>query len=83
LSRGLASILKLFLRDADAVRDAARDATLKASLLASFAFALLFRAAAPSGYDRTVTHVRWTFTGNLSQTSPNNAGNVSFIVRIR
>ncbi len=38
---------------------------------------------ASPGYDRTVTHVRWTFTGNLSQTSPNNAGNVSFIVRIR
>ncbi len=38
---------------------------------------------APAGYDRSVTHVRWTFTGNLSQTSPNNTGNVSFIVRIR
>ena len=27
-----------------------------------------------AGYDRAVTHVRWRFTGNLSQTSPNNAG---------
>src|SRR5439155_11612812 len=26
---------------------------------------------APSGYDRNVTNVQWTFTGNLSQTSPN------------
>jgi uncharacterized repeat protein (TIGR01451 family) len=38
---------------------------------------------APSGYDRNVTHIRWTFTGNLSQTSPNNSGTVSFGVRIR
>lgn len=38
---------------------------------------------APVGYDRTVTHIRWTFTGNLSQTSPNNTGNVSFTARIR
>jgi uncharacterized repeat protein (TIGR01451 family)/fimbrial isopeptide formation D2 family protein len=38
---------------------------------------------APAGYDRTVTHVRWTFTGNLSQTSPNNSGNVIFTVQIR
>jgi uncharacterized repeat protein (TIGR01451 family) len=38
---------------------------------------------APAGYDRNVTHVRWTFTGNLSQDSPNNAGSVSFIARIR
>ncbi len=38
---------------------------------------------APAGYDRNVTHVRWTFTGNLSQTSPNNTGSVSFITRIR
>src|SRR5205085_2056113 len=33
---------------------------------------------APAGYDRNVTHVRWTFTGGLSQTSPNNSGSVSF-----
>jgi uncharacterized repeat protein (TIGR01451 family) len=38
---------------------------------------------APAGYDRTVTHVRWVFTGNLSQTAPNNTGNVSFAARIR
>lgn len=38
---------------------------------------------APAGYDRTVTNVRWTFTGNLSQTAPNNTGNVRFTVRIR
>ena len=38
---------------------------------------------APAGYDRNVTHVRWTFTGDLSQTSPNHAGSVSFGVRVR
>lgn len=38
---------------------------------------------APAGYDRTVTNVRWTFTGNLSQTSPNNTGDVRFTSRIR
>jgi uncharacterized repeat protein (TIGR01451 family)/fimbrial isopeptide formation D2 family protein len=38
---------------------------------------------APAGYDRNVTHVRWSFTGNLSQTSPNNTGNVGLTVRIR
>jgi uncharacterized repeat protein (TIGR01451 family) len=38
---------------------------------------------APTGYDRLVTNVRWTFTGNLSQTPPNNAGSVGFTVRIR
>lgn len=38
---------------------------------------------APAGYDRNVTNIRWTFTGNLSQTSPNNAGSVSFTARIR
>jgi uncharacterized repeat protein (TIGR01451 family) len=38
---------------------------------------------APAGYDRNVTNIRWSFTGNLSQTSPNNAGSVSFLVRIR
>jgi len=38
---------------------------------------------APAGYDRSVTNVRWTFTGNLSQISPNNTGSVSFIARIR
>ena len=38
---------------------------------------------AAAGYDRNVTNVRWTFTGNLSQTPPNNAGSVSFIAKIR
>ena len=38
---------------------------------------------APAGYDRNVTKIRWAFTGNLSQTSPNNSGNVSFSTRIR
>jgi uncharacterized repeat protein (TIGR01451 family) len=38
---------------------------------------------ASSGYDRTVTNIKWTFTGNLSQTSPNNTGNVGFTSRIR
>ena len=38
---------------------------------------------APAGYDRSVTNIRWTFTGNLSQTSPNNTGSVSFVARIR
>jgi uncharacterized repeat protein (TIGR01451 family) len=38
---------------------------------------------APAGYDRNVTHVRWSFAGSLSQTSPNNAGSVSFSVRIQ
>jgi hypothetical protein len=39
--------------------------------------------SAPAGYDRNVTNIRWTFTGNLSQSSPNNTGSVSFITRIR
>jgi uncharacterized repeat protein (TIGR01451 family) len=38
---------------------------------------------APAGYDRNVTHVRWTFTGNLSQTPPNNAASVGLTARIR
>jgi hypothetical protein len=38
---------------------------------------------APAGYDRVVTHVRWTFTGNLSQTAPNNSGTTGVTVRIR
>lgn len=38
---------------------------------------------APAGYDRNVTHIRWSFTGSLSQTSPNNAGSVGFTVRIQ
>ncbi len=38
---------------------------------------------APAGFDRSVTHIRWTFANALSQTAPNNAGSVSFVVRIR
>jgi hypothetical protein len=38
---------------------------------------------APAGYDRSVTHVRWSFTSSLSQTSPNNVGNVGLTARIR
>jgi len=39
--------------------------------------------SAPAGYDRTVTHVRWAFSGALSQASPNNSGNVGFTTRVR
>jgi uncharacterized repeat protein (TIGR01451 family) len=35
---------------------------------------------APSGYDRTVTNIRWSLTGNLSASA---SGSVSFISRIR
>jgi uncharacterized repeat protein (TIGR01451 family) len=38
---------------------------------------------APAGYDRTVTNVRWSFAGSLSQTGPNNTGSVTLTVRIR
>lgn len=38
---------------------------------------------APAGYDRSVTHVRWVFTGDLSHLSPNNAGSLQFVSRIR
>jgi hypothetical protein len=38
---------------------------------------------ASAGYDRNVTNVRWTFTGNLSQTSPNNTGSAVFTSKIR
>jgi uncharacterized repeat protein (TIGR01451 family) len=38
---------------------------------------------APAGYDRVVTNVRWSLTGNLSQVSPNNTGSLGFTVRIR
>src|ERR1043166_48799 len=39
--------------------------------------------AAPAGYARNVTNIRWTFSGNLSQTSPNNSGSIGFTSRIR
>jgi uncharacterized repeat protein (TIGR01451 family) len=38
---------------------------------------------ASAGYDRFVTNIRWTFTGNLSPTSPNNTGSVSFTAKIQ
>jgi uncharacterized repeat protein (TIGR01451 family) len=38
---------------------------------------------AASGYDRSVTNVRWTFAGNLSETPPNNTGNITFTAKIR
>ncbi|MDH5235442.1 MAG: hypothetical protein OEW77_10825, partial [Gemmatimonadota bacterium] len=38
---------------------------------------------APVGYDRLVTHVRWTFTGSLSQTAPNNSGSAGATMRVR
>ncbi len=38
---------------------------------------------APAGYDRLVTHIRWSFTGNFSHVAPNNTGSVSFTVRIQ
>jgi hypothetical protein len=38
---------------------------------------------APAGYDRNITNVRWIFSGNLSQTAPNNSGSVAFSTRIR
>lgn len=39
---------------------------------------------ASAGYDRLVKAIRWRVTaGSLSFASPNNAGSVSFIVKIR
>ena len=38
---------------------------------------------APSGYDATVTDVRWTFGGTLSPISPDDTGSVAFTARIR
>jgi uncharacterized repeat protein (TIGR01451 family) len=38
---------------------------------------------APAGFDRNVTHIRWTFAGSLPQTAPNNSGSIAFSVRIR
>jgi uncharacterized repeat protein (TIGR01451 family) len=38
---------------------------------------------APAGYDRNVTHVRWSFAASLSRTSPDNAGSVGLTARIR
>jgi hypothetical protein len=38
---------------------------------------------APAGFDRNVTHIRWMFAGSFSPVAPNNAGSVSFGVKIR
>ena len=39
---------------------------------------------ADSGFDRNVKAIRWRVTsGSLSQTAPNNTGNIGFIVKIR
>ena len=38
---------------------------------------------APPGYDGTVTHVRWTFSGTLPALPPDNTGSIAFSVRIR
>jgi uncharacterized repeat protein (TIGR01451 family) len=38
---------------------------------------------APAGYDATVTHIRFQFTGNLNTGSTVNSGSVSFKVRIK
>jgi uncharacterized repeat protein (TIGR01451 family) len=35
---------------------------------------------APAGYDRNVTHIRWTFTGSLASSG---SGSISFAARIR
>lgn len=35
---------------------------------------------APTGYDRTVTHIRWTFTGTLAAAA---SGSIAFTARIR
>jgi uncharacterized repeat protein (TIGR01451 family) len=35
---------------------------------------------APAGYDRNVTHIRWTFTGTLASAA---SGSISFTTRIR
>jgi parallel beta-helix repeat protein len=38
---------------------------------------------APAGFDRTVTHIRWTMAGTLGSTTPANQGTVGFVVRVR
>jgi hypothetical protein len=38
---------------------------------------------ADAGYDHNVTNIRWTFSGNLSKTSPNNTGSVNFTAKIK
>jgi uncharacterized repeat protein (TIGR01451 family) len=41
------------------------------------------QGGAPAGFDRTVTHVRWVFTGTLSPAPPDNLGSVGYTARIR
>ncbi len=38
---------------------------------------------APAGFDRLVTHIRWTFTGTLSRIPPGNSFLVRYTVRVR
>jgi len=49
----------------------------------SYSYTPVSGGGAPSGYDRAVTNIRWTFTGTLSASSPNNSGSVGFTSRIR
>lgn len=44
---------------------------------------VIFGGGASTGYDRNVTHIKWSFGGTLTQASPDNAGHVCFTVRIR
>lgn len=50
---------------------------------ATFTYTPVSGGGAAAGFDRSVTHIRWTFSGSLSQTAPNNAGSVSFVVKIK
>ncbi len=38
---------------------------------------------APAGFDRNVTHIRWTFTGTLGNAPPGNTFDVGFAVRVQ
>ena len=38
---------------------------------------------APAGFDRCVNRIRWTFTGTISATPPDNTAGLQFIARIR
>jgi hypothetical protein len=38
---------------------------------------------APAGFDRCVNRIRWTFTGSLSSTTPDNVALLEFISRLR
>jgi len=39
--------------------------------------------SAPAGYDRCVTHVRWTLQQPLSAVAPNNSATFELVARIR